>query len=144
MGSYMANCPLCGAKKSIRYRPDSKIMRCRSCKETFDLEKQKPTNVTIDEYIEIQKYAIFLTATNGYNSQGRGVVVMDIREWPPAVKRVYLSDTVAQFTIGWPSKEVEEQVKTYIPDVECMIYIYDHEESNSRWKKLWMGPGGKG
>jgi uncharacterized protein YbaR (Trm112 family) len=143
MGSYIANCPICKAKNSINYQPKAKILKCRKCGETFDLEKSKPT-MTIDEYLKLRKEAVFLTATNGYMSSGRGAVILDVQEWPPTVKRFYFSDKIAQATIGWPDKEIETLVKTYIPDVECVVYIFATEANDSEWKKIWMGPGGKG
>ncbi len=140
---YTANCPICGAKDAIKYQDNEKKLHCSSCRYIFDLEADKPS-ISIDEYIKLQKQALLNTATEGYQNYGRGAVVIDVREWPPMVKRYYFPDKLARLTIGWPDDEIQDMVETYIPESEIVVYIYDHDAENSEWRKLWVGPGGKG
>jgi len=137
--SWTADCPHCGASQV--FKEGTPLYTCPRCQVAI-------TQSQLWQYIAVADWfnhmgirnQILRYAKDGYAEHGRGVLVLDVRNWPNgSPQSKYLPAALAESTIGWPAENIANLVHTYVPAYEAVVYIMNNDGSLDDWQHLWAG-----
>lgn len=141
-----ADCPACQDSQVLKWQKGATSYTCPTCGATFP-QPELVKMMTLSDYLNYQpiRREIFKHAQEGFQKDGRGVVVLMIEGYPkmnPQTK--YLPASLVEERLGWPDETIAGWVYAYDPSAEAIIHIMGNDGSVESWQRFWVGPGAQG